>query len=235
MRLSALVGIRADEGQRVARGRWGEEADAPGGVPDALAKLTGQEEQIRHRLVTHWRNLYRSAICSFLPATRSCCHLDLHQGCTEELSPSGSTPFRSQRNLTRMCLLGFPSDFQHFNNREVTVLEQELNEDFTEEQGARAGVERSGGRSRGESIHYSRRWDVSTKRLCLRQKPVISAARPRLPTRLARTRFKPSPMIRFPRFDHPKTPIFDPLSTPPIIDDTPEQLRGKNRLKTRAV
>ena len=61
-------------------------------------------------------------------------------------------------NLTRECLLVFPSDFQHFNNREVTVLEEELNEDadvqdedFTEEQEARAGVERSGERSRGGS------------------------------------------------------------------------------------
>ena len=54
-------------------------------------------------------------------------------------------------NLTRVCLLGFPSDFQPFNNREVTVLEEGLDEDFTEEQGARAGVERSGGRSRGGS------------------------------------------------------------------------------------
>ena len=53
--------------------------------------------------------------------------------------------------------------------------------------------------------------------------------------RLARTRFKPSLLIRFPRFGQAKTASLAPPATPLIIDDTPERLRGKNRLKVSAV
>jgi hypothetical protein len=54
-------------------------------------------------------------------------------------------------------------------------------------------------------------------------------------TLLAKTRFKPSPLIRFPRFGQSKTPSFGQLSTPLDVDDTPERLRGKNRVKVSAV
>jgi len=42
-------------------------------------------------------------------------------------------------------------------------------------------------------------------------------------------------MIRFPRFRQSKTASFGQLSTPSNAADTPEQLRGKNRLKVSAV
>lgn len=55
------------------------------------------------------------------------------------------------------------------------------------------------------------------------------------PARFARTRFKPSLVIRFPRFGHSKTASFGQLSTPLDVDDTDEQVRGTKRSKVSAV
>ena len=57
----------------------------------------------------------------------------------------------------------------------------------------------------------------------------------RLPAHLARTRFKPSPMIRFPRFRHSKAALFEALSTPLDTADTGERLNGQNRTKSSGV
>ena len=57
----------------------------------------------------------------------------------------------------------------------------------------------------------------------------------RLPARLARTRFKPSRLIRFPHFGQAKTAVFWQFSTPLDVDDTPERLGGKKRSETAAV
>jgi hypothetical protein len=55
------------------------------------------------------------------------------------------------------------------------------------------------------------------------------------PASLARTRFKPSLLQRFPRFRQSKTPFFGQLSTPLIIDDTGELMNAQNRSKAGAV
>ena len=51
----------------------------------------------------------------------------------------------------------------------------------------------------------------------------------------ARTRFKPSLLIRFPLFRQSKTAFSGQLSTPLDVDDTAERLKGKNRVKVSAV
>lgn len=65
--------------------------------------------------------------------------------------------------------------------------------------------------------------------------PTPSLPQPSLLARLARTRFKPSLLIRFPRFEESKTPSFAPSATPLDVDDTAERLKGKNRVKVSAV
>ena len=51
---------------------------------------------------------------------------------------------------------------------------------------------------------------------------------------LAKTRFTPSPLIRFPRFRYSKTLSFGQLSTPMDTADTVEQMRAQNRPKSSA-
>ena len=78
MRLSSLVGIREDEGQRVARGRWGDEADAPGGVRMRLRSSPG------------WRSGYGIALSRIGATSTGCKPMRSSSQCCRGLIGAGA-------------------------------------------------------------------------------------------------------------------------------------------------